>query len=102
MKDGQLHFYQDKNKNKTAQQPLNLVGCEIIPDPSPDHVYSFRILHNGEELAMLEVWMSFSPEAGKDSLVAIQLPLNDLCYLSKAYFIELHRNIIQKAEERAK
>ncbi|XP_063163275.1 actin filament-associated protein 1-like 2 [Candoia aspera] len=54
VKDGQLHFYQDKNRNKAAQQPLNLVGCEIIPDPSPDHFYSFRILHNGEELAMLE------------------------------------------------
>ncbi|XP_007437051.2 actin filament-associated protein 1-like 2, partial [Python bivittatus] len=54
VKDGQLHFYQDKNRNKAAQQPLNLVGCEIIPDPSPDHFYSFRIRHNGEELAMLE------------------------------------------------
>ncbi|KAH0623729.1 hypothetical protein JD844_006820 [Phrynosoma platyrhinos] len=54
VKDGQLHFYQDKNKTKTAQQPLNLIGCEIIPDPSPDHLYSFRILHNGEERAMLE------------------------------------------------
>ncbi|XP_032081763.1 actin filament-associated protein 1-like 2 [Thamnophis elegans] len=54
VKDGQLHFYQDKNRNKAAQPALNLVGCEIIPDPSPDHVYSFRILHKGEELAMLE------------------------------------------------
>uniref|UniRef100_H9GFN2 Actin filament-associated protein 1-like 2 n=1 Tax=Anolis carolinensis TaxID=28377 RepID=H9GFN2_ANOCA len=54
VKDGQLHFYQDKNKTKTAQQPLNLIGCEIFPDPSPDHLYSFRILHNGEERAMLE------------------------------------------------
>ncbi|KAG8135600.1 hypothetical protein E2320_008618, partial [Naja naja] len=54
VKDGQLHFYQDKNRNKAAQPALNLVGCEFIPDPSPDHIYSFRILHKGEELAMLE------------------------------------------------
>ncbi|XP_044295307.1 actin filament-associated protein 1-like 2 isoform X4 [Varanus komodoensis] len=54
VKDGQLHFYQDKNRSKTAQQPLNLLGCEIVPDPSPDHLYSFRILHNGDERAMLE------------------------------------------------
>ncbi|XP_053168283.1 actin filament-associated protein 1-like 2 isoform X2 [Hemicordylus capensis] len=54
VKDGQLHFYQDKNRSKYAQQPLNLIGCEIIPDPSPDHLYSFRILHNGEERAVLE------------------------------------------------
>jgi len=40
-----------------AQQPLSLVGCDVLPDPSPDHLYSFRILHNGEELAKLEVLM---------------------------------------------
>ncbi|XP_015277003.1 PREDICTED: actin filament-associated protein 1-like 2 [Gekko japonicus] len=54
IKDGQLHFYQDKNRSKTAQQPLNLIGCDIVPEPSLDHLYSFRILHNGEELATLE------------------------------------------------
>ncbi|NXY86838.1 AF1L2 protein, partial [Alcedo cyanopectus] len=54
IKDGHLHFYQDKNRSKLAQQPLSLAGCEIIPDPSPDHLYSFRILHNGEERVILE------------------------------------------------
>ncbi|XP_067393138.1 actin filament-associated protein 1-like 2 isoform X2 [Emydura macquarii macquarii] len=54
IKNGHLHFYQDKNKSKSAQQPLSLVGCDIIPDPTPDHLYSFRILHDGEELAKLE------------------------------------------------
>ncbi|XP_066476156.1 actin filament-associated protein 1-like 2 isoform X1 [Tiliqua scincoides] len=54
VKDGQLHFYQDKNRSKSAQQSLNLIGCEVIPYPSPDHLYSFRIMHNGEERAMLE------------------------------------------------
>ncbi|NXS60550.1 AF1L2 protein, partial [Brachypteracias leptosomus] len=54
VKDGHLHFYQDKNRSKLAQQPLSLAGCEIIPEPSPDHLYSFRILHNGEERLILE------------------------------------------------
>ncbi|XP_049710914.1 actin filament-associated protein 1-like 2 isoform X3 [Elephas maximus indicus] len=54
VKDSHLHFYQDRNRSKAAQQPLSLVGCEVVPDPSPDHLYSFRILHNGEELAKLE------------------------------------------------
>lgn len=54
VKDGQLHFYQDKNRSKSAQQSLNLTGCEVIPCPSPDRLYSFRILYNGEERAMLE------------------------------------------------
>ncbi|KAF7464896.1 Hypothetical predicted protein [Marmota monax] len=54
VRDSHLHFYQDRNRSKVAQQPLNLVGCEVVPDPSPDHLYSFRILHGGEELAKLE------------------------------------------------
>ncbi|XP_009879940.1 PREDICTED: actin filament-associated protein 1-like 2 [Charadrius vociferus] len=54
IKDGHLHFYQDKNRSKVAQQPLSLAGCEVIPEPSPDHLYSFRILHNGEERVVLE------------------------------------------------
>uniref|UniRef100_A0A5F8H600 Actin filament-associated protein 1-like 2 n=1 Tax=Monodelphis domestica TaxID=13616 RepID=A0A5F8H600_MONDO len=54
VKDSHLHIYQDRNRTKSAQQPLNLVGCEVVPNPSPDHLYSFRILNNGEEIAMLE------------------------------------------------
>ncbi|NXF82194.1 AF1L2 protein, partial [Sclerurus mexicanus] len=54
IKDGHLHFYQDKNRSKVAQQPLSLAGCEVIPEPSPDHLYSFRILQNGEERVILE------------------------------------------------
>ncbi|CAK6436085.1 unnamed protein product [Pipistrellus nathusii] len=54
VRDSHLHFYQDRNRSKVAQQPLSLLGCEVVPDPSPDHLYSFRILHNGEELAKLE------------------------------------------------
>ncbi|XP_057591222.1 actin filament-associated protein 1-like 2 isoform X5 [Hippopotamus amphibius kiboko] len=54
VRDSHLYFYQDRNRSKAAQQPLSLVGCEVVPDPSPDHLYSFRILHHGEELAKLE------------------------------------------------
>uniref|UniRef100_A0A4W2G6D4 Actin filament-associated protein 1-like 2 n=1 Tax=Bos indicus x Bos taurus TaxID=30522 RepID=A0A4W2G6D4_BOBOX len=54
VRDSHLYFYQDRNRSKAAQQPLSLLGCEVVPDPSPDHLYSFRILHNGEELAKLE------------------------------------------------
>ncbi|XP_022355075.1 actin filament-associated protein 1-like 2 isoform X7 [Enhydra lutris kenyoni] len=54
VRDSHLHFYQDRNRSKVAQQPLSLVGCEVVPDPSPDHLYSFRILHRGEEVAKLE------------------------------------------------
>lgn len=58
VRDSHLHFYQDRNRSKVAQQPLSLVGCEVVPDPSPDHLYSFRILHRGEEVAKLEVLLA--------------------------------------------
>ncbi|XP_041117027.1 actin filament-associated protein 1-like 2 [Polyodon spathula] len=54
IKNGQLYFYQDKSKNKAAHQPLSLEGCVVVPDPSPEHLYSFRILHKGEQRATLE------------------------------------------------
>ncbi|KAJ8365180.1 hypothetical protein SKAU_G00140110 [Synaphobranchus kaupii] len=54
IKNGQLCFYQDKAKTKVAQQPLPLAGCVVLPDPSPDHLYSFRIQQDGEQLATLE------------------------------------------------
>ncbi|XP_069467973.1 actin filament-associated protein 1-like 2 isoform X2 [Ambystoma mexicanum] len=54
LKNGKLHFYQDKNRSKSLSQPVDLSGCEVLPEPSPEHLYSFRILQNGEELATLE------------------------------------------------
>uniref|UniRef100_A0A4W4ELE1 Actin filament-associated protein 1-like 2 n=1 Tax=Electrophorus electricus TaxID=8005 RepID=A0A4W4ELE1_ELEEL len=54
IKNGQLWFYQDKGRSKQAQQPVQLEGCMVLPDPSPDHLYSFRIQMDGEELAILE------------------------------------------------
>ncbi|KAK1166697.1 actin filament-associated protein 1-like 2 isoform X1 [Acipenser oxyrinchus oxyrinchus] len=54
IKNGQLYFYQDKSKNKAVHQPLSLGGCVVVPDPSPEHLYSFRILHEGEQRATLE------------------------------------------------
>lgn len=54
VKDQQLWIYNDKSKGKMAQQPLSLEGCMVLPDPSPEHLYSFRIQMDGEELAILE------------------------------------------------
>ncbi|XP_047673463.1 actin filament-associated protein 1-like 2 isoform X3 [Tachysurus fulvidraco] len=54
IKNGKLWFYQDKGKSKVSQQPVALEGCMVLPDPSPEHLYSFRIQLDGEELATLE------------------------------------------------
>lgn len=50
----QLWIYNDKYKTKVAQQPVSLEGCMVLTDPSPEHLYSFRIQMDGEELATLE------------------------------------------------
>lgn len=55
VKNGKLWFFQDKGKSKVSQQPVPLEGCMVLPDPSPEHLYSFRIQMDKEELATLEV-----------------------------------------------
>ncbi|XP_033467779.1 actin filament-associated protein 1-like 2 isoform X1 [Epinephelus lanceolatus] len=54
IKNGQLWFYQDKGKNKVSQPAVTLGGCSILPDPSPEHLYSFRIDMDGTQVATLE------------------------------------------------
>ncbi|XP_077959640.1 actin filament-associated protein 1-like 2 isoform X2 [Gasterosteus aculeatus] len=54
IKNGQLWFYQDKGKNKLSQPAVPLGGCSVLPDPSPEHLYSFRINMEGTQLATLE------------------------------------------------
>lgn len=54
IKNGQLWFYQDKSKNKVSQPAVTLEGCSVSADPSPEHLYSFRIEMDGTQLATLE------------------------------------------------
>uniref|UniRef100_A0A3Q0RU91 Actin filament-associated protein 1-like 2 n=1 Tax=Amphilophus citrinellus TaxID=61819 RepID=A0A3Q0RU91_AMPCI len=54
IKNGQLWFYQDKGKNKVTQPAVTLEGCSVLPDPSPEHLYSFRIDMDGTQMATLE------------------------------------------------
>nr|XP_057918675.1 actin filament-associated protein 1-like 2 isoform X2 [Doryrhamphus excisus] len=54
IKNGQLWFYQDRNKSKVSQPAVALEGCQVSPDPSPEHLYSFRIDMDGTQLATLE------------------------------------------------
>ncbi|XP_053269916.1 actin filament-associated protein 1-like 2 isoform X2 [Pleuronectes platessa] len=54
IKNGQLWFYQDKGKHKVSQPAVTLEGCCVLPDPSPEHLYSFRINADGAQVATLE------------------------------------------------
>uniref|UniRef100_A0A3B3CWF3 Actin filament-associated protein 1-like 2 n=1 Tax=Oryzias melastigma TaxID=30732 RepID=A0A3B3CWF3_ORYME len=54
IKNRQLWCYQDKGKNKLSQPAVPLEGCSVLPDPNPEHLYSFRIDMDGTQLATLE------------------------------------------------
>ncbi|XP_062270284.1 actin filament-associated protein 1-like 2 isoform X2 [Platichthys flesus] len=54
IKNGQLWFYQDKGKHKVSQPAVTLEGCCVLPDPTPEHLYSFRINADGAQVATLE------------------------------------------------
>lgn len=54
IKNGQLWFYQEKNKSRVSQPAVTLDGCCVSPDPSPEHLYSFRIDLDGTQLTTLE------------------------------------------------
>ncbi|KAF0025455.1 hypothetical protein F2P81_022336 [Scophthalmus maximus] len=54
MKNGQLWFYQDKGKSKVSQPAVTLGGCSVLPDPSPERLYSFKIDMDGTQVATLE------------------------------------------------
>lgn len=54
IKNGQLWFYQDKNKSRISQPAVTLEGCSVSPDPSPEHLYSFKIDLGGTQLTTLE------------------------------------------------
>ena len=55
IRDGQLWFYSDKGKVKVSQPAVALGGCSVLPLPSPEHLYTFRIELDGAQLATLEV-----------------------------------------------
>lgn len=54
IKNGQLWFYQERNKSRISQPAVTLEGCSISPDPSPEHLYSFKIDLDGTQSTTLE------------------------------------------------
>lgn len=79
IKNGQLWFYQDKGKTKVSQQPVPLEGCMVLPDPSPEHLYSFRIQMDGAQLATLEVGRGRGGRQAWGKVGAIDPNLGNCC-----------------------
>lgn len=73
MRDKQLILHKDRTDLKTHLVSIPLRGCEVIPGLDAKHPLTFRLLRNGQEVAVLEVcgvasWGRGGPRANEDGL----------------------------------
>lgn len=55
LKDNQLLLHKDRDDLKSHIASLPLKGCEVSPGLDHKHPFAFRLLRNGQEVAVLEV-----------------------------------------------
>ena len=55
LRDNQLLLHKDRTDLKSHIAALPLRGCEVIPGLDSKHPFAFRLLRNGQEVAVLEV-----------------------------------------------
>lgn len=55
LKDNQLLLHKDRDDLKSHMASLPLRGCEVSPGLDHKHPFAFRLLRNGQEVAVLEV-----------------------------------------------
>lgn len=55
VRDNKLVFHKDRADLKTHIASIPLRGCEVIPGLDSKHPLTFRLLRNGQEVAVLEV-----------------------------------------------
>lgn len=58
VKDNKLILHKDRADLKTHIASIPLRGCEVIPGLDSKHPLTFRLLRNGQEVAVLEVGTS--------------------------------------------
>uniref|UniRef100_A0A8C6CJF1 Actin filament-associated protein 1-like 1 n=1 Tax=Moschus moschiferus TaxID=68415 RepID=A0A8C6CJF1_MOSMO len=63
LKCNTLYFHKDRTDLRTHVNAIALRGCEVAPGFGPRHPFAFRILHNRQEVAILEA--SCSEDMGR-------------------------------------
>lgn len=56
LRDNQLLLHKDRDDLKSHIASLPLRGCEVSPGLDHKHPFAFRLLRNGQEVAVLEVY----------------------------------------------
>ncbi|XP_011471755.1 actin filament-associated protein 1 isoform X2 [Oryzias latipes] len=100
LKDSQLLLHKDRDDLKSHIASLPLQGCEVSPGYNPKHRFAFRLLRNGQEVAVLEA--SSSEEMGHwlGVLLAETGSTTDPATLHYDYIdVETTANVIQLAKQ---
>ncbi|XP_069577965.1 actin filament-associated protein 1 isoform X3 [Brachyistius frenatus] len=100
LKDNQLLLHKDRDDLKSHIASLPLRGCEVNPGLDHKHPFAFRLLRNGQEVAVLEA--SSSEEMGRwlGVLLAETGSTTDPATLHYDYIdVETTANVIQLAKQ---
>ncbi|XP_038586608.1 actin filament-associated protein 1 isoform X2 [Micropterus salmoides] len=100
LKDNQLLLHKDRDDLKSHIASLPLRGCEVSPGLDQKHPFAFRLLRNGQEVAVLEA--SSSEEMGRwlGVLLAETGSTTDPATLHYDYIdVETTANVIQLAKQ---
>ncbi|KAM6221641.1 actin filament-associated protein 1 isoform 2-T2 [Rhynchocyon petersi] len=100
VRDNKLILHKDRTDLKTHLASIPLRGCEVIPGLGPKHPLTFRLLRNGQEVAVLEA--SSSEDMGRwvGILLAETGSSTDPGALHYDYIdVETSANVIQTAKQ---
>ncbi|XP_044768718.1 actin filament-associated protein 1 isoform X1 [Neomonachus schauinslandi] len=100
VKDNKLIFHKDRTDLKTHIVSIPLRGCDVIPGLDSKHPLTFRLLRNGQEVAVLET--SSSEDMGRwiGILLAETGSSTDPGALHYDYIdVETSANVIQTAKQ---
>lgn len=100
LRDNQLLLHKDRTDLKSHIAALPLRGCEVIPGLDSKHPFAFRLLRNGQEVAVLEASSSESMGRWLGVLLAETGSTTDPAALHYDYIdVETTANVIQLAKQ---
>uniref|UniRef100_W5MVU0 Actin filament-associated protein 1 n=1 Tax=Lepisosteus oculatus TaxID=7918 RepID=W5MVU0_LEPOC len=100
LRDNQLILHKDRSDLKTHMASIPLRGCEVIPGLDSKHPLAFRLLRNGQEVAVLEALSSEGMGRWLGVLLAETGSTTDPAALHYDYIdVETTANVIQLAKQ---
>ncbi|XP_010886323.1 actin filament-associated protein 1 isoform X2 [Esox lucius] len=100
LKDNQLLLHKDRADLKSHMASLPLRGCEVSPGLDSKHPFAFRLLRNGQEVAVLEASSSEGMGRWLGVLLAETGSTTDPATLHYDYIdVETTANVIQLAKQ---